>query len=117
MTKVSKQFMKIMTNFGFWLVIFFSVSVNAKSLDNTQLYTVPSGKVWVVNDIQRNLCDVCTSDVYVQKGSVQLNEVWVSGSFDFSLMPNTKVSFESNTVFALGDVVKSINVDVINSGK
>lgn len=32
-------------------------------------------------------------------------------------MPNTKVSFESNTVFALGDVVKSINVDVINSGK
>ena len=117
MTKVSKPFMKMMKNFWFWLVIFFSVSVNAKSLDNTQLYTVPSGKVWVVNDIKRNLCNVCTSDVYVQEGSVQLNEVWVSGSFDFSFMPNTTVSFESNTVFALGDVVQSINVDVINSGK
>ena len=73
--------------------------------------------ILVVNDIKRNLCNVCTSDVYVQEGSVQLNEVWVSGSFDFSFMPNTTVSFESNTVFALGDVVQSINVDVINSGK
>ncbi|GLT19740.1 hypothetical protein GCM10007938_35230 [Vibrio zhanjiangensis] len=79
MTKVSNQFMKMMQNLLVWLVIFISASANAKSLDNTQLYTVPSGKVWVVNDIQRNLCDVCTSDVYVQKGSMQLNEVWVSG--------------------------------------
>ncbi|WP_284193575.1 hypothetical protein [Vibrio zhanjiangensis] len=71
--------MKMMQNLLVWLVIFISASANAKSLDNTQLYTVPSGKVWVVNDIQRNLCDVCTSDVYVQKGSMQLNEVWVSG--------------------------------------
>lgn len=109
--------MNMMQNLLVWLAIFISASAHAKSLDNTQLYTVPSGKVWVVTDIQRNLCDVCTSDVYVQKGSVQLNEVWVSGAFDFSFMPKTKISFESNTIFALGDVVKSINVDVIDSGK
>lgn len=103
----------------FWVCIALciSISVNAKSLDNSQLYTVPSDKVWVVSNIKRNPCDVCTSDIYVQKGSVKLNEVWVSGSFDFALMPETTVLIESDTAFALGDVVKSIDVDVISKRK
>ena len=103
----------------FWICIALclSISIQAKKLDNNHLYTVPSDQVWVVRSIERNHCDVCTSDIYVQKGNAKLNEVSVSGSFDFSLMINTKVLFESNTVFALGDIVKSMNVDVVSTDK
>lgn len=48
---------------------------------------------------------------------MKLNEVWVSGSFDFALMPETTALIESDTAFTLGDVVKSIDVDVISKRK
>lgn len=96
------------------LAICFANTGVARSLDNSQVYTIPSSEVWVITNIQRNYCKVCTSDIYVKSGMVKINDVWISGTFKFSLRVGTEVLFQSNTVFGLGDVVNNINVDIKN---
>lgn len=92
-------------------LLFVPVSASAQSLDNSQVYTVPQTEKWVVTDILRSPCDVCTSDIYIQSGSVHINGVWVSGTFEFSVPEKADILFDSTTVFALGDVIQRINVE------
>lgn len=94
------------------IILLLSTFVDARILDNTQLYTVPPNEMWVITDIQRLSCNVCTSDIYIQSGNVKINGVWVSGSFNFSMIEQVQVLLEGNTVFALGDVVESVEVRV-----
>ncbi|WP_391091642.1 hypothetical protein [Vibrio sp. NH-UV-68] len=96
-------------------LICISVSTPAKVLENSQLHSVPNDEKWEVTTIKRYDCDVCTSDIYVQSGSARINGVWVSGTFDFSLNKESEVVFNNNSVFALGDVVQSIEVTQQNT--
>ncbi|USD39974.1 hypothetical protein J4N42_07750 [Vibrio sp. SCSIO 43135] len=87
--------------------------VSAEVLDNKGLHTVPSDATWKVAEIKRISCEVCTADMYIQSGSVQINGVWISGNFEFSMDDETKVVLGSDAVFALGDVVNSISIESI----
>lgn len=95
----------------FLLLVGISLSTSAKLLNNNQLYYVPSNEQWGIANIERNDCDICTSDVYVKNGNVRINGVWVSGKFDFSINNQADFLFDSNTIFALGDVVKAIEIN------
>lgn len=94
-----------------FLFLLISFACKAKYLDNSSVYTVPKDERWIITDITRSSCDVCTADIYVQSGSVRINGIWVFGEFQFSITEKSDVLFDSNSVFALGDVVKNINVN------
>ncbi|HFG2121966.1 TPA: hypothetical protein ACGF9M_003743 [Vibrio cholerae] len=94
-----------------WLFVFLSFSILAKDLDNSQVYSVPSDEQWLLMDILKNPCDVCTSDIYIQSGSARINGVWVSGVFEFSVSEKIDILFDSDTKFALGDIVQKVSVE------
>ncbi|MEX0336233.1 hypothetical protein [Vibrio tubiashii] len=101
----------------FLLVVGISLSSSAKSLNNSKLYDVPDNEQWRIISTERSECNVCTSDVYVQNGSVRINGVWVSGTFDFSFDSQSEFLFDRSTIFALGDVVKTMEVSPVSINK
>ncbi|HAS3630550.1 TPA: hypothetical protein I6209_003129 [Vibrio cholerae] len=62
-------------------------------------------------DILKDPCDICTSDIYIQSGLVRINGVWVTGVFEFSVSEKIDIFFDSDTKFALGDIVQKVSVE------
>lgn len=91
-----------------------SLSSIAKDLDNSQLYTVPEKEQWLFINISKSECRICTADIYIQSGNAKINGIWVSGNYNFSIVDDIEILFDSSAVFALGDVVNRVRVQEIS---
>lgn len=107
---IKKEDIKMVKNLVCFLFLLTSFTCEAIYLDNSSVYTVPKDERWIITDITRNSCDICTADIYVQSGSVRINGIWVYGEFQFSILEKSDILFDSNAVFSVGDVVKNINI-------
>lgn len=105
-----------MKYFSLFLLLF-SVSALAeeKVLSNGQEYTVPDGKVWIIENAPLADCRVCTSDLYV-KGAMSQIEVEgaiFNGTFEisFSNESNGPIKLLPGTKIWLGDSRPEIKVN------
>ncbi|WP_299775881.1 hypothetical protein [uncultured Pseudoteredinibacter sp.] len=91
------------------LLILFSgvVSAGEITLLKGQAYTVPDGKVWIIENTPVSTCRVCTADVYVkgELNNIEAAGVIFSGEFNFSFSSNSNgpIRLFPGTKVTLGD--------------
>lgn len=91
------------------------VSAGELTLSKGQSYTVPEGKVWIIESAPVAECRVCTADVYAkgELNNIQVGGVTFSGEFNFSFsdMPNGPIKLFPGTQISLGDSRRSLIVN------
>lgn len=92
------------------ILVTISFSSLAKTLTNNDLHHVPKNAQWTVINIVPAECDICTSDIYIKSGKAKINNVWISGNFDFSLNNVNDLTIGSDTTFYLGDSRPSLSI-------
>ena len=101
-----------------FLVLTTSVNANEITLPNGQSYTVPEGKVWVIENAPMSECRVCTADVYVKgaMSQVEINGIIFNGTFNFSFSNknNGVIKLYPGTVFFLGDSRPTLKISEQN---
>ncbi|WP_047043429.1 hypothetical protein [Vibrio mexicanus] len=82
-------------------------------LTNDRIHKVPSDEIWVSKDVPIAQCKVCTADVYVESGIVEVDGMTVEGKFNLALRKSETLVFHSGTEFVLGDVRPLLDIKVV----